>query len=75
MQNKKITQYDRVLDYLKKHKSITSLQSIRLFGNTRLSATIYNLRQDGYSISSNKVARKNRYGDKVYFARYELLRF
>lgn len=69
---KRLTQYDRVLMYLKEHGSITSLQAIRLFGATRLSAVIFNLRKDGYIIVDEFITRKNRYGDKVSFAKYIL---
>lgn len=69
---KRLTQYDRILAYLKEHGSITSLQAIRLFGATRLSAVIFNLRKDGYIIVDEFITRKNRYGDKVSFAKYIL---
>ena len=69
---KRLTQYDRVLMYLKEKGSITSLQAIRLFGATRLSAIIYNLRNDGYNITNETITKQNRYGDKVHFAKYIL---
>lgn len=62
----------RVLDYLKTHKKgITSMQAFDLFGATRLSAIIFNLRKD-YEIESIKCEGKNRYGTKVFFDRYVL---
>jgi len=62
----------RVLDYLKTHKKgITSMQAFDLFGATRLSAIIFNLRKD-YDIESIKCEGKNRYGTKVFFDRYVL---
>lgn len=42
------------------------------YGNTRLSATIYDLRQNGYTIESEFVKATNRFGDKVSFVRYVL---
>ena len=65
--------YDRILNHLKDYGSITSLDAFRDYGNTRLSATIFLLRKDGYKISSEKVAFRNRYGKVVYFAKYILL--
>lgn len=67
------THYDRVLDYLKKYGSITSWEAIQIFGNTRLSATIYLLRKDGYNIVSDNVCTKNRFGDPVHFSKYILV--
>lgn len=63
----------RVLDYLKNHQGITSMESFELFGATRLSAIIFNLRKDGYVIDSIKRESRNRYGDKVRFVEYQLV--
>ena len=67
-----MTQEQRVLEYLKDFGSITSWEAIKEFGATRLSAIIYNLRNKGYNITSRFSSAKNRYGDKVQFAIYEL---
>ena len=73
VKEKRITHSDRILAYLQDKGHITSWQAIREFGITRLSAVIYNLRHDGYNIQSESVSRKNRYGDKVTFAKYVLV--
>lgn len=71
--NKKITQYDRVLEHLKKNsKGLSQMQAVRLYGAYRLSAIIYNLRNDGYNISTTFKTSKNRYGDSVTYAIYKL---
>lgn len=68
---KKTTQKDRVLQYILDTGSITSLDAIREFGNTRLSASIWLLRHiDNIDIKSKFETSKNRYGEKVSFARY-----
>lgn len=72
MKTKRVTQYDRVLKYLQDYNSITSWKAIKEFGVTRLSAVIYNLRQDGYEITSSFKTGKNRYGDYVSYAVYTL---
>ena len=66
------THYARLLDYLKIHKTITSLQAIRDLGNTRLSATIFELRKDGYNISSTDIPVSNRWGGTTNVAEYKL---
>lgn len=67
------THKERVLDYIKDFGSITSLDAFRDLGNTRLSASIWLLRhEDGLNIKSINVSSKNRYGDKVTYARYYL---
>ena len=68
---KKITQKDRVLQYILDTGSITSLDAIREFGNTRLSASIWTLRhEDNIDIKSKFETSKNRYGENVSYARY-----
>ena len=67
------THYTRLLDYLKQFKSITSLDAIRDLGNTRLSATIYELRKDGYNIISEDLTVKNRWGNNTIIALYKLI--
>ena len=67
------THYTRLLDYLKEFKHITSLDAIRDLGNTRLSATIYELRKDGYNIISEDLKVKNRWGNNTIIALYKLI--
>lgn len=68
----KITQYDRVLDHLKKNGKLSQKQAINLYGAYRLSAIIHVLRKDGYDISTNYKSGKNRFGDNVTWAEYKL---
>jgi len=63
-----ITQTKRILEHLQLGKSITPLEALHLFGTFRLSAIIYNLRQDGYEIRTDTVESF----DKKY-ARYSLV--
>lgn len=72
MKKERITHKDRVLQYLRENGSITSWEAIKEFGNTRLSATIFLLREDGHFIETKFQSAKNRYGDEVSFARYIL---
>ena len=57
-----MTQYDKVLDHLKKYGTITSWVAIMRYRITRLSAVILLLRNDGYRITSEmKYSKENRY--------------
>lgn len=67
-----MTQNEMVLEYLKEHKGITTLDAFREFGITRLSGRIFNLREQGYKIKSVDLIGKNRYGKSVRYTRYEL---
>lgn len=68
----KMTQRDRVLRHLKELGNITSWQAFKEYGITRLSAIIFDLRQDGYEISSFIESHTNRYDEKTHYARYVL---
>lgn len=68
----KLTQYDRVLDHLQKNRKLSQKQAINLYGAYRLSAIIYNLRKDGYNITTSFKSGKNRFGDNVSWAEYKL---
>jgi hypothetical protein len=68
----RMTQCDMILDHLKRHKDITTMDAFMMYGVTRLSARIWDLRHDGYNISSEQTTQKNRYGVKVTFATYRL---
>ena len=69
---KKTTQTQRVLDYLRKHGSITQQDAINAFSCYRLAAKIFDLRQDGYVIKTEKVPFANDYTNG-YYAVYTLV--
>ena len=61
-----------VLDWLKTHASISSMEAVQNFGATRLSVIIFNLRKRGYNIETVKCEGTDRFGNKMTFARYYL---
>lgn len=67
-----MTQKERVLEYIKENGSITSLEAFRHVGCTRLSAVIFNLKEEGYEFKREFETKKNRWGEKVSFAKYSL---
>lgn len=66
------TQSSVVLAHMQEHGSITSMEAFELYGVTRLSAVVFNLRAAGHSIESATEHTTNRYGRRVSYARYEL---
>ena len=73
MSKKPTNKTAEVLRYLKKHKSgITSMEAIEMFGATRLSAIIFNLRKRGYDIETIKMETIDRYGNLVQYGKYVL---
>lgn len=65
----------RILRYLKTHKYITSYQAFELFNITRLSAVIFDLRQDGHKIGGIwETITDETTGNPVRFLRYFLIK-
>jgi hypothetical protein len=69
---KKITQQDRIINYLNDYCTITPLQAMRDLGCYRLSARIFDLKENGYNIDTKMVEVKNRYGGTTKVAEYSL---
>lgn len=63
-----------ILKHLSKHKYISSFQAFELYGITRLSAGIYDLKADGYKIGRVWRDAVNRYGNPVRYADYFLIK-
>lgn len=62
-----------VLTHLKEHKKITSMEAIKLYYATRLSAIIYQLRHHyHYDITTEMVSGVDRYGHKIKYGVYWL---
>jgi len=64
-------QTDAVKWHLQKHGTLTSLEAIKHYGATRLSAIIYRLRKQGYdNIITEDVVVTNRFGWEVTIGKY-----
>ena len=65
-------QTERVLDYMRRFGSITTMQAFADLGVARLSARIADLKDEGFDIISETLSTKNRYGEHVRYAKYKL---
>ena len=65
-------QKEKIIKYLKKHKSITPVDAMFDLGIMRLAARMSDLKKDGYNIQMEMETGKNRYGEPVRYARYSL---
>lgn len=68
----KVTQSQRVLDYIEEFGSITQLEALRDLGVMRLASRISDLRRMGYRIESKTETVKNRFEENTYIKRYRL---
>ena len=69
----RVTQRDRVLQYIKDFGSITSWEAYSELGITQMGARIFELKDRGYNFEKERVNTKNRYGDQTHFDRYKLV--
>lgn len=68
----KITQRQRVIDYIKQFGSITSLDAYKDLGITQLATRIKELKEEGYVFKTEGESGKNRFGDRTDYKRYFL---
>lgn len=54
---------------------LTPLKAWSLYGIMRLSAVIFNLKDKGFNIVSERVSVRNRYGESCPIAKYTLLEY
>lgn len=68
----KITQKDRILQYIREFGYITSWQAYQDLGITQLGARIKELEERDYEFTTEWESRKNRFGEPVSFKNYYL---
>lgn len=66
------SQCKKILEHMQSGKSISQYEAAQKFGCYRLSARIWDLREQGYGISKTMVTKKNEEGNAVSFAVYRL---
>ena len=68
----KITQKERIIDYIRQFGSITSWEAYQDLGIMQLGARIDGLEKDGYVFRKEWEEKENRFGEPVSFKRYYL---
>ena len=69
--NDKDTQVKKIIRFMQKHGSITTMQAFGI-GVTRLASRIFDIRRMGIEIESEMVSVKNREGETCRVARYKI---
>ena len=67
------TQCQQVLNHMKYHGGITTLDANRYYGITRLSARIADLKNSGITIYDEWITVENRYGRKCRVKEYRVV--
>lgn len=68
----KPTQCERIVAYMRKFGSISTLQAFVDLGVARLASRIHDLKTQGYNISGITIEGKNRLGEKTHYKVYRL---
>lgn len=68
----KITQKDRILEYIRNFGSISSFEAYADLGITQLGARIDQLKKEGYQFRTEWETGQNRYGERTDYKRYYL---
>lgn len=66
----KVSQCERILQYIADFGSISTLEAFRDLGCARLASRIWDLKKQGHDIVDDWEVQLNRYGDAVRFKRY-----
>ena len=66
----KVTQAQRIIDYINEFGSITSWEAYKDLGVMELHARMNQLKKEGYEFETKWEAKKNRFGENVNFKRY-----
>lgn len=66
----RVTQEQRILEWLETGEPITQYDALRELGCMRLASRISDLKRDGYPVKVRTKTVKNRYGEKVSIAEY-----
>ena len=69
----KITQKDRILEYIRNFGSISSFEAYANLGITQLGARIDQLKKEGYEFKTEWESNTNRFGEKTEYKRYYLV--
>ena len=69
----KVTQCQRIIDYMRQFGAISTLEAFNDLGVARLASRIHDLKAQGYNITSSIGIAKNRYGETVHFSVYRLI--
>ena len=69
---RKPTQRDKVLDYIRQFGCITSWQAYQDLGITQLATRIFELKEQGYKFSKTRIYTTNRLGEKTHYDEYRL---
>ncbi len=70
----KLTQKEKILRHLSSIGSITPLDAMNDYAIMRLTSRICELKDEGHNIKSELISSQNKFGEKVSFSKYTLIK-
>ena len=71
-ETRKLTQCERILQYIEENGSITQLDALREFGCMRLASRMCDIKKLGYPVKIEMEKSKNRHGEPIHYAMYSV---
>ena len=68
----KMTQRDRIINYIKAFGSITPMEAFTDLGITKLATRVSEMKRGGIQFKQEMESSLNRYGETVHYMRYSL---
>ena len=68
----KLTQNERVINYLSQGNKITSLDAWKELGIMRLASRIYDIKRQGVAIEKEQITVKNRFGESCTVSQWSM---
>ena len=69
----KLTQCDRIIQFIEETGSITQLEALEQFGCMRLASRMCDIKKMGYAVEKKMEKSRNRYGEPISYARYTII--
>tara|TARA_R110000823_G_C15796019_1_gene486671 strand:- start:26 stop:244 length:219 start_codon:yes stop_codon:yes gene_type:complete len=68
----KLTQNERVINYLSQGNKITSLDAWKELGIMRLASRIYDIKRQGVAVQKEQITVKNRFGESCTVSQWSM---
>ena len=68
-----MNQCEKIVDYINRFGSITTMEAFTDLGITRLASRIHDLVSDGFLIEKTVETGRNRFGEPVHYMRYKII--
>lgn len=68
-----MTQQEKILNYIERFGSISTMEAFRDLGVTRLAARISDMEKCGIIVGREMISSKNRFGEPIHYMKYSII--